>query len=132
MGQDLTAVDAVVLEEMLRTRRSKWTFRIVLQLRRETKRFSELQREIGQVSQKSLASGLKILERDGIISRKSYAVIPPRVDYRLTTLGLELLLAFEAFEQFAVRNWQDVLESRRIYDNRSLDGVISLDLDHSL
>lgn len=130
MGQDLSAVDAVVLEELLRTRRSKWTFRIVLQLRRDTKRFTELQREIGQVSQKSLASGLKILERDGIVSRKSYAVIPPRVDYRLTPLGLELLGAFEAFEQFAVRNWQDVIESRRSYDARPPDAMITIELDH--
>ena len=130
MGQDLPAIDGVALEEMLRTRRSKWTFRIVLQLRRDTKRFSELQREIGRVSQKSLASGLKILERDGIVTRRSYPVIPPRVDYSLTALGLELLAAFEAFELFAMRNWQDVLEARRLFDARPVDTIAAYDLDH--
>ncbi len=57
---------------------------IVLHLRRETKRFSELQRDIGTISQKALTASLRALERDGFILRTGYATIPPRVDYVLT------------------------------------------------
>ena len=61
-------------------------------------RFSELQRDIGAISQKALTASLRALERDGFVSRTSYATIPPRVDYALTALGIEALKAFEAFE----------------------------------
>src|SRR5262249_47024396 len=95
-------LDSAVLDELLATRQSKWNMVIVLHLRRETKRFSELQREIGSISQKALTASLRALERDGFVSRTSYATIPPRVDYALTALGTEALAAFEAFETFAL------------------------------
>jgi DNA-binding HxlR family transcriptional regulator len=71
----------VALDEMLTTRSSKWHLTVVLHLRRETKRFSELQRDIGTISQKALTSSLRTLERDGLLLRTSYATIPPRVEY---------------------------------------------------
>jgi DNA-binding HxlR family transcriptional regulator len=108
----------VALDELLTTRASKWHLTVVLHLRRDTKRFSELQREIGTISQKALTSSLRTLERDGLLSRTSYATIPPRVDYALTALGIEALKAFEAFEHFAASNWQSVLEARRQFDAR--------------
>jgi DNA-binding HxlR family transcriptional regulator len=109
----------VALDEMLATRSSKWHLTVVLHLRRETKRFSELQREIGTISQKALTSSLRTLERDGLLLRTSYATIPPRVEYELTALGIEALKAFEAFEDFAAANWQNVLEARRQFDART-------------
>jgi DNA-binding HxlR family transcriptional regulator len=105
-----------IIEEMLRVRNSKWTVAIVLKLRSETFRFSELRREIG-VSQKTLTAALRALERDGLISRTSYATIPPRVDYALTELGIEALRVFEAWEDFAVKHWAQVAASRRRYDD---------------
>lgn len=112
-------LDPVILDEMLATRHSKWNIAIVLHLRRETKRFSELQREIGAISQKTLTASLRALERDGFVLRTGYATIPPRVDYELTELGIEALAAFEAFEQFAIGHWQSVLEARRAFDARA-------------
>ena len=109
----------VALDEMLTTRSSKWHLTVVLHLRRETKRFSELQREIGTISQKALTSSLRTLERDGLLLRTSYATIPPRVEYELTALGFEALKAFEAFEHFAAANWQSVIEARRQFDART-------------
>jgi DNA-binding HxlR family transcriptional regulator len=105
-----------IIEEMLRVRNSKWTVAIVLKLRSETLRFTELRREVG-VSQKTLTATLRALERDGLVSRTSYATIPPRVDYALTDLGREALRVFEAWEEFAVRHWAQVLASRRRYDD---------------
>jgi len=118
-GTPHRALDGAIIEELLTTRQSKWNVTVVLHLRRDTKRFSELQREIGSISQKMLTASLRALERDGFVSRTSYATIPPRVDYALTELGNEALKAFEAFEAFAALYWQNVLEARRLFDARS-------------
>jgi DNA-binding HxlR family transcriptional regulator len=118
-GTPHRALDGAIIDELLSTRQSKWNVTVVLHLRRDTKRFSELQREIGTISQKMLTASLRALERDGFVSRTSYATIPPRVDYALTELGAEALKAFEAFEQFAALYWQNVLEARRLFDARS-------------
>lgn len=118
-GTPHRALDGAIIDELLSTRQSKWNVTVVLHLRRDTKRFSELQREIGTISQKMLTASLRALERDGFVSRTSYATIPPRVDYALTELGSEALKAFEAFEQFAAVHWQSVLEARRLFDARS-------------
>jgi len=120
------AIDHIVVEEMLATRNSKWTLIVVLYLRRDTKRFSELQREIGTISQKALTASLRALERDGFVSRTSYATIPPRVDYVLTELGQEALLAFEAFESFAGKHWHRVVDARRVFDARDSDDPVAL------
>lgn len=119
MGPTSQPLDSAILDELLTARHSKWNLTVVLHLRRDTKRFSELQREIGNISQKGLTLSLRSLERDGFISRTSYATIPPRVDYALTALGMEALKAFEAFEAFATIHWQSVLEARRVFDART-------------
>ena len=120
MGPNRQPLDSAILDELLTARHhSKWNLTVVLHLRRETRRFSELQREIGHISQKALTASLRSLERDGFISRTSYATIPPRVDYALTSLGTEALAAFEAFEAFALAHWQNVLEARRLFDARA-------------
>ena len=119
-------IDPTVVEEMLTTRNSKWTLVVVLHLRRETMRFSELQRDIGTISQKALTASLRGLERDGFVSRTSYATIPPRVDYALTDLGQEALVAFEAFESFAGKHWHRVLDARRVFDARELEEPVPL------
>lgn len=105
-----------VITEMLTARGSKWTAAVVLQLRERTLRFSELRREVGGISQKALTITLRSLERDGLVSRLSFATIPPRVDYSLTDLGLEALRVFEAWEAFARRHASEVVASRRRFD----------------
>lgn len=119
-------IDPVVIEELLTTRTSKWTMVVVLHLRDATKRFSELQRDIGNISQKALSASLRALERDGFVTRTSYATIPPRVDYALTEIGQEAVVAFEAFETFAARNWQSVLDARKEFDSREETDVVAL------
>jgi DNA-binding HxlR family transcriptional regulator len=68
----------------------RWTAIVIYALDRETMRFGELQRAIG-VSQKVLTDTLRALERDGIVRRKVYAVVPPKVEYSLTELGTSLI-----------------------------------------
>ncbi len=107
-----------VIEELITARGSKWTMPVVLHLKQQTMRFSELQRDIGTISQKALTSTLRTLERNGFVSRTGYATIPPRVDYALTDLGREILAVYEVFELFAARRWHEVLEARRAFDMR--------------
>jgi len=68
----------------------KWTIPVVHSLARGTKRFGELQREIGGVSQKMLTQCLRALERHRLVERTVYPVIPPKVEYALTALGESL------------------------------------------
>lgn len=68
----------------------KWKFLIIRDLLTGTKRFGELQRSIGGVSQKVLTNNLRQMEQSGLISRKVYAEVPPRVEYSLTDLGKSL------------------------------------------
>jgi len=69
----------------------KWTALIIQILARGTQRYSGLQRDIGEISQKMLTQTLRSLERDGLVQRKVYPVVPPRVEYSLTKLGRTLI-----------------------------------------
>jgi DNA-binding HxlR family transcriptional regulator len=108
-----------VLDEVLKVRTGKWTVTVVLHLRGVTRRFTELQRDVGGISQKALSGTLRMLERDGFVTRTSFPTIPPRVDYALTPLGEKILQVFEALERFAAGNWHLVEESRRRFDASS-------------
>lgn len=68
----------------------KWKFLIIRDLLTGTKRFGELQRSIGGVSQKVLTNNLRQMESSGLINRKVYAEVPPKVEYSLTDLGKSL------------------------------------------
>lgn len=102
--------------ELLSIRPGKWTLVVIVQLRSGTMRFNELRRNMGGVPQKSLSQTLRELERDGFISRKAYATIPPRVEYDLTDLGRELLALADDWQHFARRNRQAMEEARRLFD----------------
>ncbi len=97
----------------------KWTVIIVAELGDGKLRFNELRRRIEGISQKMLAGKLRTLERDGMVSRTLYPVIPPRVEYELTDLGRQLLPPLEGLAEFALMHQTQVAASRRRFD----DGV---------
>ncbi|CAN5621202.1 helix-turn-helix domain-containing protein [soil metagenome] len=68
-----------------------WKVPILFHLQRQTLRFSELRREVQGVSKKVLTHQLREMERDGIVARKVYAQVPPKVEYSLTTTGRSLM-----------------------------------------
>ena len=68
----------------------KWKVLILRDLMPGTRRFGELKRSIGHVSQKVLTAQLRDMEASGLVSRKVYAEVPPRVEYSLTALGQSL------------------------------------------
>lgn len=115
-----------VVDELLVVRTSKWTASVILHLRTDTRRFTELQREINGISQKALTATLRTLERDGFVSRTSYPTIPPRVDYALTDLGHEVLKLMRAYEDFAQRHWHRVKAARDEFDARESQTEIEL------
>lgn len=78
----------------------KWKVLILRDLMPGTKRFSELKKSIGSVSQKVLTSQLRDMEEKGLISRKVYAEVPPRVEYSLTELGKSLSPILDAMREW--------------------------------
>jgi DNA-binding HxlR family transcriptional regulator len=68
----------------------KWSVGVLYLLANGTRRYSEIFYEVGEISKKTLTQTLRGLERDGLIARRVYAEVPPRVEYSLTTLGWSL------------------------------------------
>jgi len=97
----------------------KWTVLIVGALEEKTKRFGELRREVGGVSQKMLTQTLRGLERDGVVARTVYASVPPKVEYSLTRLGRTLVHILEEIRKWSELNIEDVLKARDDFDSRS-------------
>ncbi|WP_343045213.1 helix-turn-helix domain-containing protein [Oricola thermophila] len=98
---------------------SKWVVLVLIRLSERPKRFSELKREIGTISQKVLTGVLRDLERNGIVDRTVTPSIPPRVDYRLTDLGESLLEPIQALGRWAVENEGRVAEAQARYEKRA-------------
>lgn len=76
----------------------KWKVLILRDLLTGTKRFGELKRSVGKVSQKVLTAQLRAMEERGLLTRKVYAEVPPRVEYSLTELGLSLRPILDAMQ----------------------------------
>lgn len=93
---------AATASETLRVLEGKWKIVIIVQLfaAEEPLRFSELERRIEGVTQKMLIQQLKQLEKDGIVSRKLYPEVPPKVEYALTDLGRALGPSIETLVQW--------------------------------
>ena len=90
----------------------KWTALVILGLSRGTKRYSELHREIGGVSQKMLTQTLRSLENSGLIHRKVYPVVPPMVEYSLTPLGETLVPSIKNLCSWASEHFHEVETAR--------------------
>ncbi|WP_067734209.1 winged helix-turn-helix transcriptional regulator [Novosphingobium naphthalenivorans] len=97
----------------------KWTM-ILLDLLEERgeMRFTQIARAVPGISQKMLTQTLRRMERDGMVCRTVHAVVPPRVDYRLTGLGQSLGEAFCGVWLWAERNLDHVEQARRAFDER--------------
>jgi DNA-binding HxlR family transcriptional regulator len=98
----------------------KWTVLIIGRLSTGVYRFGELRRDIDGISPKVLTQKLRELERDGVITRKVYASVPPKVEYRLTPLGHTLIGLLDAVRVWAESHIEMVLEAQVAYDRLSL------------
>lgn len=116
---DADAAKAALVHEMLDRIADKWTLLAIDALweNGET-RFTELRHRLGGVSQKMLTKTLRQMERDGLVIRRVHAVVPPRVDYKLTPLGESLGEAVCGIWVWVDKHLDDVQRSRLAYDVR--------------
>ena len=97
----------------------KWSLLAILHLGYSGKtRFNELKSKIDGISQRMLTVTLRSLERDGLITRKIFAEVPPRVEYELTALGVGLLHQIWEMAQWASVNMEFIIQARSEYDCR--------------
>lgn len=87
----------------------KWKVLILRDLMPGTKRFGELKKSIGSISQKVLTAQLRDMEDKGLVHRKVYAEVPPRVDYTLTELGRSLKPILDAMQ-----NWGENYQTHNV------------------
>lgn len=98
----------------------KWTTLIIgILAQSPQRRFNELRRMIGGISQKMLTQTLRDLERDGLVKRTIFAEIPPRVEYELTELGRTLCGPLGSLTQWAHDHFQEVKKAQAAFDRRT-------------
>jgi DNA-binding HxlR family transcriptional regulator len=100
----------------------KWSLQVIFSLGNGARRFTDLKRGIAGISQRMLTVTLRGLERDGIVTRTIYPVIPPRVDYELTPMGGTLLDAAGTLVCWAHAHLDEIEAARAAYDAREQPG----------
>jgi DNA-binding HxlR family transcriptional regulator len=108
--------DCRAISDVLARVGDKWSVLVVSKLGGGTKRFNELRREIGGISQRMLTLTLRGLERDGLVTRRIVPTSPPGVEYDLTALGRDLLQPVSALSAWAIRNQEKIEQSRAKFD----------------
>lgn len=110
--------DPIAVRELLTKVGDRWTIFLVLSLDLlgGRARFSELERAIPGISQRMLSATLKNLERDGMVVRKVFPEVPPRVEYELTDLGKSLLGPTQGLVDWSKAHWEQVRRSQSRYD----------------
>jgi len=117
---DLDPRIEALVNELIGRVADRWTMQILEVLAEKgTQRFTRLGGMVTGISQKMLTQTLRQMERDGLISRTIYPVVPPKVEYQLTALGLSLGAAFCGVWVWAAENLAQVEQARRTFDRKS-------------
>src|SRR5579859_2620558 len=104
----------------------KWTMLVLEALEEhEQLRFTQLSRLVSGISQKMLTKTVRQMERDGLLTRTVYPVIPPRVEYALTDMGLTLSAAFCGVWIWAAQHYAQVEQARQRFDERLASQALS-------
>jgi DNA-binding HxlR family transcriptional regulator len=111
------------VSEVLARVGDKWTVLVVTVLGDGPKRFNELRRGLGSISQRMLTLTLRGLERDGLVTRTVFPTIPPRVDYELTALGRSLLEPVSGLDHWARANRLAIEDARKRFDTAAIAAV---------
>jgi DNA-binding HxlR family transcriptional regulator len=112
-------LDPAAVRELLTKIGDKWSIFLILSLAKllgGRARFSELERAIPGISQRMLTLTLRNLERDGLITRKVFPEVPPRVEYEITSLGRSLLRPMQSLVDWVATNWEQVKKTRSRFD----------------
>jgi DNA-binding HxlR family transcriptional regulator len=97
----------------------KWSVFVIMLLGDGPRRFNELKRMVGGISQRMLTLTLRGLERDGLVTRTMFPTIPPRVDYELTDLGRGLSQPVQALGKWAIDHQTQIEDARMRFDLRN-------------
>ncbi|MBZ9853494.1 helix-turn-helix transcriptional regulator [Mesorhizobium sp. CA13] len=97
---------------VLETLASKWVYLVVCALRKGRQRNGELARKLEGITPKMLTQTLRVLERDGLVRREVFAVVPPRVEYELTELGQSLAGLLNQIRSWSEQHVPDIKEAR--------------------
>src|SRR5580658_9165921 len=108
--------DCRAVSEILARVGDKWTVLVVGVLGDGPKRFNEIRRALGSISQRMLTLTLRNLERDGLVTRTVFPTIPPKVEYELTGLGRSLLVPVSGIGLWARQNREAIQEARKRFD----------------
>jgi DNA-binding HxlR family transcriptional regulator len=111
---DVSAIDCPS-REVLNLIADKWAVLIIYSLAKKPLRHNELARALGDISQKVLTQNLRKLEQNGIVTRKVYPVVPPKVEYALSPLGKSLTEVLSTLTKWAETNFAHVLIARERY-----------------
>lgn len=108
------------VNEMLGRIGDKWTILAISMLMEKPRRFNELKRLIGGISQQMLTRSLRFLERDGLITRKVYPTIPPQVEYSLTPLGHSISAPMMQMATWVIAHLPEIEANRAAHDATTL------------
>jgi DNA-binding HxlR family transcriptional regulator len=109
---------ACEVRDLLDRLADKWSLLVVELLGERTRRFTELRREIDGISQRMLTLTVRQLERDGLVRRTVYPVVPPKVEYELTPLGTSLLEMIQPLVAWTRAHRDEIAAARIAYDGR--------------
>ena len=111
------AEDCRAVSEVLSRVGDKWTILVVNELGEGPRRFNEIRRALGSISQRMLTLTLRNLERDGLVTRTVFPTIPPKVEYELTKLGRSLLEPVSGIGLWARQNRKAIEDARQRFDS---------------
>jgi DNA-binding HxlR family transcriptional regulator len=115
---DTESSDCRKISQVLARIGEKWSVLIIMMLSEGPWRFTDLKRMIGGISQRMLTLCLRGLERDGLVKRTVYPVVPPRVEYELTPLGRSLCAPVTALGTWAREHITEIDTARATFDGR--------------
>ena len=93
----------------------RWTLLVLVELGKGTRRFSELRRAIPDISPRMLSMTVRRLEEDGMVTRKVFPTVPPKVEYTMTHLGESFVAALNGMILWALENRDEVIAARKAY-----------------
>ena len=110
--------DCTAVSSILSRIGDKWSVLVIMLLASGPRRFNEIKRMVGGISQRMLTLTLRGLERDGLVTRTVFPTIPPRVDYELTDLGRSLRGPVENLGSWAFENLPHIQTARERFDSK--------------
>jgi DNA-binding HxlR family transcriptional regulator len=117
--REVVVADACSANDVIDRISGKWSVGVLLAAAPGPIRFTQLERAVEGVSRRMLTLTLRNLERDGLLIRKVYPTVPPKVEYRLTDMAKELVEALGVLTGWAQRHRGDVFGCRAAYDARA-------------